>query len=358
MTDFDIQSQGGGRWMVAWKNAHPFLRLNETGAQIQLPGSPHLVKTSELGQRHRLIILGERMCGVGAALRWMFESFDREGHLAVLVDSVALAPSWSRSTQAPLRADTAAILTGPLHQAHLDSLGTLESLPDGKRLKLLVRLREVFGNRPDEEPVRILASKLRALCEPADSRIDLVLGGSQLAVFEDLTYNSPLMGISTALRIAPFGLDVIRALCEKNSCPISEETAIRLADLTGRHPSLLEFALSQMRTAGQKPDPQALIKNVHAMLRKSPPLGVEMWQKQLASLLVRFPELLPRMEAYAQGQSLAVSDPVNFPPPAIDRHLLAAGWVALDRTGDRWGIRSPLHALWARPVLDQMRGRP
>lgn len=339
--------------------------LTLRGDEQRLPGNLTELTADELCASSAGIVFGERRAGSGAFARWWLRSLSAE--VAIIVRAQDLTVECS-SAITPTERDA-------LRPAIEDFVTGEDVAAAHGRFKKT--LRETFGRQIERSPggdseARTVWLFLRQLAELSDPdrlrrRLSLLRGdvesGEPLRVWVSTSWLDPvadrlqdsgLVSASHAYRMPSLDSAAIQEAAAGRG--LDARVADEICDVTGGQPLLVQRLVDALPRGEPAPLPTPDdVQQAARELRASPPQVVSLWQEQLRILVTRLRNLQPILDAYVQGHSVVLDGSERAHLVPAERHLFIAGWVGPNRQESRWGLRSPLHRVWARQVLHQLR---
>lgn len=336
-------------------------RLAEGGTEESLPAANEprmrvvLHDLLERPQGRGVILFGEQQSGAGTLLRHCFAEVPSKrgvillhGHRTVIKLGARKAADVARiekTVSAFLKhiaasPDTAHSMDGELSRGHLR-----EVIDEARPLVVLVHRLELL---PEGVDIRLRAAAEEGILTPVvvTARLDQVLERPE---------HSSLLAVSDAYRLPSLSTSRIQGLF---AGILDHEGADLLFDACGGQAQLVEHLGQHLKgLSNSGAADRRTLRDVIGRVRRSPPAILRVWQDELRLLLRDHPECVPVLESYLEKQYLVPGQP-GYPPGQADRLLYVAGWVGPVRNG-WWGMRSSLHADWAREVLrTRAGGRP
>ena len=354
-------------YRLHWGDEHPIIDLGSGRDDGPLPGKERRLAAEEALRFPAVVIYGERKSGVGSLLRWWSAVFQKVRRPAVSVRIRAPGANeihWTsaetsrskdaRSRRDDLRTSIADFFADP----GPPSADTLFKALRSEQHLLPLFVSGFDGGEP--EKARLIVTHLRAAVELRLPLLAIVVT-SAAPLVDPAMLESGFVSVAHQFRVAPFGPEEVGALSSAMADPpglLTEDAQRALSDLTGGQPLLVDRAMEEIRQGRLKaPGTRADVEKAAHAIRRTPPNVVGIWQKQLTKVLSASLELRRVLQHYVEGNFATPALAARWPPHARERALFISGWVGLDRFG-RWGIRSPLHRDWARPVLASVEEMP
>lgn len=344
------------QFKLQWGDDYPLISLGLGRDDQPLPGELTRQASNVLSEYQAVVFFAERKAGVASLLRWWRGRLERPSVVVRAATPSSSTMSWTRmadDSTPTMNTALASFLSDP-------SAGNAEHLfravrELGEVVHLFVTGLDAIE---DANKARSIMTQLRVAVE-AQIPLRIAVATASVPVVADAFLDSGFISVAQLFRLAPFREDEVGALCAAMGQPgkslLTEEAQRRLIDVTGGQPLLVDRALVEIRRRVKSQGTSQRVGEALDAIRRTPPEVVKVWQNQLRECLRGNIELRRALETYVENNTISDTMPKAWPPPARERGLFFNGWVGCDRFG-RWGIRSPLHQEWARPVLSEGQG--